>query len=285
MYKKISIVMSYYNRRKLLFNTLQSISQSEVVDKLEIVIVDDGSNSEHDLSDIKEYFDLDIKVIKIENHNKWWLNPCIPYNIALANSTGDAIIIQNPECFHTSDICSYVDKNLVENEYISTAVYALNKETTDKLGNGELDDISLNPWSCDNNPNPDNGNELAFYNHSVYRPKAFHWCTAITRKDFVDIGGFDERFAFGCSYDDDDLVFRIRAKNMKIKIIDDLVVFHQWHGDVHYASWDDKVEDVTRNRLLLEKIWNNGSGKAFNTMPYKSEKLNREVIWEKIVGN
>ena len=36
--------MSYYNRKQLLFNTLQSISQSEVADKLEIVIVDDYSD-------------------------------------------------------------------------------------------------------------------------------------------------------------------------------------------------------------------------------------------------
>lgn len=34
-----------------------------------------------------------------------------------------------------------------------------------------------------------------WYNHSVTNPKGYHFCSAITRKNLYDLGGFDERFA------------------------------------------------------------------------------------------
>jgi glycosyltransferase involved in cell wall biosynthesis len=55
----ISIVMSYYNRRQLLFNTLHSIKESKCK-SFEVVIVDDASDDKID--DIVRLFDFPINI-------------------------------------------------------------------------------------------------------------------------------------------------------------------------------------------------------------------------------
>ena len=103
---KISIVTSYFNRKKLLINTLKSIKQTEFKN-FEFIIVDDASNNDNKIDDLVYDFPF-IKLIRIEPEDKWYINPCIPFNIGFKNITGDIVIIQNPECFHTSDIISFV---------------------------------------------------------------------------------------------------------------------------------------------------------------------------------
>ena len=53
---KISIVTAYYNRRQFLINTLNSILLETYDCELEIIVVDDASNIENDISDINTIF-------------------------------------------------------------------------------------------------------------------------------------------------------------------------------------------------------------------------------------
>ena len=85
------------------------------------------------------------------------------------------------------------------------------------------------------------------YNHSKYNPNAFHFCSAITRKDLDDLGGFDERYANGIGYDDMDLIARIRRKGMKVEIVDSPFVVHQAHEPTDYTNNQDLL---TRNMNL-----------------------------------
>ena len=41
---KVSICLTYYNRKQLLINTLKSIKQSRLLENTEIIIVDDASD-------------------------------------------------------------------------------------------------------------------------------------------------------------------------------------------------------------------------------------------------
>jgi len=229
---RISIVMAYYNREQQLKKTLESIGRSRIND-YEIIIVDDASTVP-----LKCPY---AKVIRIEPRNKWYHNPCIPFNRGFKCATGDVVIIQNPECYHIGDILAYVEENIKPNLYITFGCYAINpNETVDFM-----DGISpeLNNWMF---RNPERN---GWFNHSIYRPAAYHFCSAIMKKDLDLIGGFDERYAGGVSYDDDDLIRRIR-KQMEVTIVDDPYVLHQYHSPFCYMSKNMRVLH-TRNKQLF----------------------------------
>jgi len=142
---KISIVMTYYKRIRELRNTLGSFRETSHKD-FEVIIVDDGSwDGEHDCSDIPEEFnDLDIKLIRINPDDKWWVNPSIVFNIGFKKATGEKVIIQNAESFHNKDIISYTANNLKENQYITYGCYALNRFVTNHLIGGSKENIKKN---------------------------------------------------------------------------------------------------------------------------------------------
>lgn len=226
--RKISIVMAYHNRRVQLLKTLESIRH---YGNPEIIIVDDASTERID--------DLDIKVIRIEPEDKWWVNGgSIQFNIGFSYVTKDIIIIQNPECIHIGNILKYA-KGLKCNQLFSFAAYSLDVHLKyDKYNFRILKKyIMSQPQQCQ-------VGHHGWYNHSVYRPEALHFCNAICREDLERIGGFDERYGNGICFDDNDLVHRIRRAGINIQIIDDPFVIHQKHERTDYANkWDKRMHN------------------------------------------
>lgn len=236
---KISIVMAYYNRRALFIKTLESITNTKYND-LEIVVVDDASTQS--ISDLPSMFPtLNMRVIQIDKKDKWWVNPCIPNNIGFGVAFGDVIIIQNPECLHMGDIINYVAENITDNKYIVFGCYALDQTKTVQVSqvNGSntsainriiqpTNDIPLDECPYMNR----------WYQHSVFSPRCLNFCTAITREDLEDLGGFDELYASGQCYDDTEFIRRIHRKGMYVDMVDSPLVVHQYHG---YASHGNKT--------------------------------------------
>lgn len=214
---KISLVTAYHNRKELFYNTLKSI-QYYGHDDIEIIVVDDGSDENHILTTINDDFDLNINIIRIEPENKWWKNPCIPFNLGFEKATGDVIILQNPECLHYGDIISYVKDNIEENKYLNFGCYSINELLLKKINKidfttnltGQISDI-LFPM---NFKAATFDGETGWYNHSIYRPRKLHFCSAITKKDLNKIGGFSEEYANGIGYDDDDFIYKIMKNNI-----------------------------------------------------------------------
>ena len=92
--KKISIVMAYYNRAKLLKSTLATIAKSSYPN-FEVIVMDDASRKEERVEYLQQQYPF-LRVFRVEEDEKWYINPCIAYNKAIAKATGDIIIIQNP---------------------------------------------------------------------------------------------------------------------------------------------------------------------------------------------
>lgn len=253
--------MTHYNRKNLLYRTLCSISRIYYGNyDYEVIIVDDASTQD-DISDFSSF--PNTKIIKITQEEKGTrLNPSVPYNIGFQNSKGDKIIIQNSENIHLFDILEYTEKNLTNNNYLSFACYKLTKSSTENL--------NLIDWVNDNftvkvldliNPinNISMGDDVTngWYNHSIYRPHAYHFMNSITRKNLVEnLKGFDERFAEGTSFDDDELVFRIKLLGLRIDFVDDLFCIHQYHDSVPlpYETWE-KNRNLYFNVVTNEKSW------------------------------
>ncbi|WP_320814536.1 glycosyltransferase family 2 protein [Flavobacterium sp.] len=251
----ISVVTAYYNRKKLFLRTLESMKPHFSIIDFEVIVVDDGSDEEERLEDLQTDFPF-LRIIRLEKENKWYKNACIPFNMGFAEIKGDKVIIQNPECFHFDNILEYVDKNLQENDYLSFGCYSLDKQNTDK-DNLFYDRKNIKKVIQENDFSFVTDGDLGWYNHSSHRPEAFHFCAALTAKDLFDLGGFDERYANGVGYDDDDLIWRIKAKKMEIKFIDDHVVLHQ----NHYLKPENEVEankkrfeSYKRNQRIFEDI-------------------------------
>jgi len=214
----ISIVMAYYNRLPQLRYTLKTIEKS-LSKNFEIVIVDDYSSKEHSIDSIpSEFPSLNFKIIKMQNLNskKNYVGPSVPYNVGFRASKGDKIIIQNPECCHMRDVISYTDTHLADNVYLSFHCFASGKRELDSLYKTNHLDVSTSVGR--------------WYNHSIHRPASYHFTTAITRKNLIELNGFDERYAVGFNYDDDEFIQRIKKKELQIQFVEDPWVIHQYHG-------------------------------------------------------
>lgn len=253
---KISIVTAYYNRRQLFYETLKSISKTEF-NNFEVIAVDDCSDLNERINDLQNEFSF-LKVIRLEPENKWYVNPCIPFNIGIRNATGDVIILQNPECLHVHDILTYISNNINNSNYISISAYALNEEITKNLPN-LLKDNFINYFK--QLPQQPTGGSpiMGWYNHSKYRPVHFHFCSALTKENILKLGGFDERYAFGISYDDNELIERIKRLGLKMIIADDVSVIHQWHinflyKNINFSELHNKNRTLYFNVTLRENI-------------------------------
>lgn len=245
MNKGISIVMAYYNRRKQLIKTLESIDNTLYnKNNLEIIIINDNSNIDNNINDIPFFFnELNIKILNIKEENKDWINPCITYNIGFNYIKYDKVIIQNPECYHNNDILSYVDNNLGNSKYLSFGCYSLSYEESNmnNFKNIKLLDKQFS-IACSS----------GWYNHSNYRPSYYHFCSAISYDNLKKLGGFDEDYKDGIGFDDDEFVYRIRLMNLDMKIIDDHIVFHQYHKSekFRYNKNSSNEEKLYKNYLF-----------------------------------
>ena len=254
----ISIVTAYYNRKQLFINTLKSINNSKIKD-IEVIAVDDCSDDEHRLEDLINEYPF-LRVIRLEKKNKWYINPCVPFNIGFKEAKGDIIVIQNPECLHIGDVLEYASKINV-NEYVSFGCYSVDKSITDKI-NGLIefsDDEILNSFTLQQKRISHDG-DTGWYNHSIFRPTEFHFASVIHKSNLDKLNGFDERFAHGIAYDDNELLIRIKRLGLKVNIVDNPFVIHQWH----YSSSAYKELNAADLIKKNERLW-------FNVVQHETE--------------
>jgi GT2 family glycosyltransferase len=220
---KLSIVTAYYNRKELFLKTLESIESSERTDEIEVVVVDDGSSEDQRLEDIRVNHSFPIHIIRQDPEDKDYINPCVPFNIAINKAKGDLILLQNPECYHVGEVISKAIKDTTDDNYLVFAAYAMSKKDTENFSLGSKINLLSQP--------SDGGQQEGWYNHSVINPRPLHFASCITKKNLDDLGGFDEAYAQGIGYDDDELLMRIKDSGLKVQICDNPFVLHQNHYD------------------------------------------------------
>lgn len=250
----ISIVMAYYNRLPLLEYTLKTINMTKYdKKKIEVIIVDDGSDESHI---IPEYnYEYHIKVIRIDPKDKQHINSCVPYNIGFKNATGDIIIIQNPEVCHIGDIISNVVDSVQNGLYLTYTCVNFPVENYNEWLHeryNALSDINHVKTFVKTLQNIHGNNTQVWYNHPIYRAANYHFLSAIMKSDLDKLGGFDERYAYGSGYDDDEFLFRIK-QILKVKTIypDNAFSIHQWHPKLNQFTDMSLVE---RNKVLFLKL-------------------------------
>jgi GT2 family glycosyltransferase len=254
--KKISIILTYFNRLHQLSRTIKSIVESSYTN-YEIIIIDDASYINFNLDDCPVIANNKnkIKIIRILPEEKFWNNPVIILNkgikIAL-DSNPDIIIYQNGESSHYGDILKYVSDNLTDENYISFGCFSVDRNLT----LSGLDFKKILPDLIKTNKNIHNDMYNVWYNHPEYRPVGYDFCCAITPSNIKKLNGFDERYAKILICGDDDLVLRIKRMGLKIIITSppDPIVIHQWHEKRDLENVQDVIENGFK---MFEYIKNN----------------------------
>lgn len=255
---KVSIVSAYYNRKKALWRTLKTIEKSSFKD-FEFIIVDDASDSSQRIEDFVDEFNF-IRLVRIEPENKHHINPCIPFNLGFSLVTGDIVIIQAPECLYLGDVLDFVVNNSKDNQYLVFSCYSLSKDTSDKL---DLVDFNLPLKELEfsivnvigkfrSKSTIDVGKDNSWFIHPIYRPVHYNFLTSMPTKDLRSLGGFDEKFASGYSYDDTEFASRIDKKKMNIKFVEKPLCLHHFHESAGQEISNLHVKEA-RNRMLYEE--------------------------------
>ena len=244
-----SIVMGYYNRKPQL-RTLDKFKETYGGYKYEVVIVDDNSTSEHHLDELVKEYSYPINLIKITEEEKGdRINPCSVYNKGFREAKGKIVVIQNPECIHFGDLLGYLKSNLGHNDYFAFSAYnCMGAEFTDNL----LKNIHLV-----NDPTFNAQNNVCWYNHPVTRPVHYHFCAAMLNDNLKMLGGFDEEFAKGAWFDDNEILLSISANlGLKIQTLSPDVGFvvHQWHPRDAESKFTKEQHDalIQKNKALYD---------------------------------
>jgi GT2 family glycosyltransferase len=228
----ITIVILHWNREVQLAKTLKSFAQSECKD-FNILIVD--NNSDKDVRPSVSSFEIRVVKLRDQRYSSYIAAHNYGFNYAIREMKPDIIIMQHSEMYHQGDVISYASR-VTDDSYISFACYS--------LGQGEEPEtVKINNRSMTFN------GDSAWYNHPVYRPRFTNFCSAITVNNLKKLNGFDERFCLGTWYEDDYFLDQIRWLGLKVELVTDPFVFHQWHEN----KWNDVVK-IYRNRDIYNVL-------------------------------
>lgn len=247
----ISIVMTYYERPDQLRTTLDSFRYHEYGTEVEVIIVDDGSMVKK-AEDVVGDYGFPIRIIYMDPKKKWYSNSCVPFNAGFKAARADKVIIQNAECFHYDNVVTHVLNNINNDRYITYACYSQTEEQYYQSKTIEGFDKLRKTFYFQDIPAIGNG-VPGWYNHSIFNPRALHFCSAISRKNLEMLRGFDVSYAKGSCFDDDEFLFRIRKLIPNIVITDNVRVVHQWHYNKMFEENADVNKRYQRNYYLFSK--------------------------------
>jgi len=236
---KYSILMPYY-RKSILHNTLVSfLYHYKKREDYEVIVMEDGKNisekTEHNaLLDIINSFSSQINIKHIETYFKDCISPCRMFNLGAKNADGDFLVLTNPECFHLTNVLGGFDLEVNKNPnvyIIAACLHASYNGIVDKFEDFKYEKIK---W----------------YQHSKHNNRKLHFCSMISKRLYEKIGGFDERYARGVWYDDDDFFRTICFNNIPFITKDNIIVVHMKHG---YAE----LADTHRLRKINKQYYRN----------------------------
>jgi hypothetical protein len=193
----ISIAMPYWSRQRELDRSLAAYRQVYTDLALEISIADDGSPEPVIAPDC---------IITRLPAKTMGLNPCVPINAAVRASTGDVIVLTNPEIEHREDVLTGMLAMLEgQDDYVTVACRDTNGmwlagPKVDYRTNGRL-------------PVPTGAH--------------FHFCAMLYRELFERVGGFDEGYRHGRSCEDNDWLWSLHAAGARFRTAPGTVWHHQ----------------------------------------------------------
>jgi GT2 family glycosyltransferase len=243
---KYSIILPYYRRAKQLNSTLASFVKLYKYRKdYEIIIANDIKSATIDTEErqlreiIDKYSDkLTINLILTGNADVW--NPVLAFQEASRQAQGEYLVITNPECLHRADVLKGLDEEFAKKPDVYVICACLHIDQEELLPDQPL---PIGKW----------------YQHSRHRNIECHFCSALSKETYQEVGGFDVEYAKGMGFDDDDFRNRLKRANVHFVLRDDLLTVHLMHPNNKPNNYRE-LHDI--NKRYYEKIWGNTAPRA-----------------------
>lgn len=219
----ITFVMTYYERPEQLRNTLTALRPNFQSDD-QLVIVDDGSCPEKGARTALSGMDLPVELAEIRPERKWWINPSVPYNIGFQMAKREAVVIMNSECIPVKGAIKHLRSHVRKNNYVVMPCYSTTESEFRSLC--QIRSSGSNDFTRAVLPFKQN----QWYHHPKHSPVWYHFMSCLTLENLRALGGFNEEFARGFCFEDNEFLWRIR-KSLKVEGEDESsgLAIHQWH--------------------------------------------------------
>ena len=232
---KISVILGYYERPSQFKVTLDSYAHWYSGRDYEYIVIDDGSK--HPIEKLLESYSSKLNIVYEIVHRDVHLNPGLVYNLAASKAKSEILFLSNPENCHLGDVLGKVEEFATDHRYLCFACASLS--TIDMFS-----EILLNPKKYFLVLDSLNG----FYQHSEYTNRLLHFASAITKKDWDRIGGFDPIFNDGCAFEDNDLVEKLVRDKFEFFVFDNPMV-----GHIPHLRFTNPVGLAINEKVFLNK--------------------------------
>jgi len=227
---RYSFLIPYYNRESLRLTLTSFLHFYKERKDFEIIIIEERKNVLNEeyhrkLRDTIDAFKNFFSIKHLE-YDKETYNPAPLYNLGEKNSIGQFLILTNPECFHMTDILHGFDEEIYKNPNAYIICGCQN--------------VSYSGSPYDQFINFNNFTPIEWYQHTTHSDRQLHFCSCIAKMHYQRIGGFDEEYAKGMAYDDNDLINTIKAFEIPIVTKDELLIYHIHHPKQSRAEYPEK---------------------------------------------
>jgi len=243
---QISIIMPTYKRPELLKLGLLSLSNQVKHYRTEVIVLNDYLPDDGTKEICEEYKEkLNIRYIFTGERNikkPVWRIPGYAFNIGVKLAEGNVIVLTSPDIFHLNDnnIVLLTDSLIGKTKIINHPI-----AVKDDVLSEVLNHLIANKGKLSSTHDYDKMHTLKV---------RYPFCIALSKADYMEIGGFDEDFTGNC-FDDADLYERLKLNNNKYIEHANVKVVHLYHPRHNYQS-----EEVSKAWNFNKKLWEDRKG-------------------------
>jgi len=241
----ISIIVPAYNDEKAISNCVESLMQQDYKMPFEVIVIDDGSKD--DTGDAAE--ELGAIVLRKKN-----AGPAKARNLGAKNAKGEILVFTDSDCVPEKNWLSEMLEPFKDKEVIGVqgAYKTKQKELVARFVQAEIEER---------------------YEKMKKNSRKLDWIgsysAAYRKKDFFDVGGFDESFP-KASGEDPELSFKLAKQGKKLVFNPKAIVYHTHPKSIReyfkvkffrafyrvklYSKHSDKIlnDSYTKNSIKIQ---------------------------------
>lgn len=242
----VSIVVPTYNRPAQLARCLRSMTELDFDGQFEVILVDDGGNT--DLQDVIEAVSDDLVVTLITAEHA---GPSQARNEGVLAARGRAIAL-------TDDDCTF------NRNWLNSMWRHFEQQPDDMLGGHTANALENNVYASASQL-------LVGYvcNYYSRKPESGYFFTSnnlfLSRQKFLDVGGFDARFK-SAGGEDREFCDRWRHSGMNLKYVEEAIVMH--HHDLTLRGFMRQHYNYGHGALLYHQCRRQRQGARLAVEPF-----------------
>lgn len=229
---EVSLIVTTYQMPGHLRRVLASIARQTAVDRLEVIVTDDGSTDETPqvVREFSRSSGLEVEFVS-HPHEGFHLTRC--RNDGARVARGDYLLFLDGDCIIPPDhVEQYLQARRAGSVHFGYCC-RLDRELSERIDEAAIARGDFVRWTP--------RSELRKLAKMHYKALVYQWLghrtkpalkggnIGIWKADFERLNGFDENFrAWGC--EDDDLSYRVRAAGLRVEsILGRTRTYHLWH--------------------------------------------------------